>query len=139
MFNRLIPLGLDRLTVKNLVSAYASNMEVLKSEFIRVNENYQSGKDAVAAELLQHCTGKMHSLVTGLISLKASPDINFSQLQLDESAFEGMIENLNSTIREIANSLESGDIVQAGDLLEYELPEKLDGMVPFLHKIAENL
>ena len=40
---------------------------------------------------------------------------------------------------EVVASLESGDVVQAGDLLEYELPSVLDSLVPFLKKVSEQL
>ena len=69
--NRLSALTIDPATLKELVTTYSNTMDSLKNEFIKVNEAYQSGKDHLANELLNRSTGRLHVLISGLISLQS--------------------------------------------------------------------
>ena len=69
LLNRVTLLNIDTETVKEILTTYGEHMEVLKKEFIRVNENFQSGKDHLATELLSHSTGRLHVMISGLISV----------------------------------------------------------------------
>jgi hypothetical protein len=135
--NRLSALTIDPATLKELVTTYSHNMDSLKNEFIKVNEAYQSGKDYLANELLNRSTGRLHILISGLISLKSKNQL--SVLGESETEFDAVTEKLNSVMGDVVASLENGDVVQAGDLLEYELPSVLDSFVPFLKKVSEHL
>ncbi len=135
--NRLSALTIDPATLKELVTTYSNTMDSLKNEFIKVNEAYQSGKDHLANELLNRSTGRLHVLISGLISLQSKNKLSI--LGSSEASFNAVTEKLNSVMGEVVASLESGDVVQAGDLLEYELPSVLDSLVPFLKKVSEQL
>ena len=133
-------LEIDLHTIKEIISTYADNMEVLKKEFIRINENFQSGKDAVAGELLNHSIGRLHVMLSSFVSLKGRfPEYNLDAIEIEGETLGDTIEKLNSLLSEVAKSLEINDIVMAGDLLEYELPDVLEKFVPFLRKIKEIL
>ena len=109
-------------------------------EFIRINENFQSGKDAVAGELLNHSIGRLHVMLSSFVSLKGRfPEYNLDAIEIEGETLGDTIEKLNSLLSEVAKSLEINDIVMAGDLLEYELPDVLEKFVPFLRKIKEIL
>jgi hypothetical protein len=140
LINKTSLLTVDINTLEEVVRAYSENMEVLKKEFIRVNENFQSGKDILAGELLSHSIGRLEILLNALISLKSKfPDKNLDSIKVGENTLEATVEKLHSLMKEVANSFEKNDIVMAGDLLEYELPEILEQFVPYLKEIGRIL
>ncbi len=133
-----IDLSIDALV--DIVRTYAENMDTLKNEFMKVNENFQSGKDFIASELLGHSITRLNVLLTGLISLKQkSPDLCLDSLVVDGQVFSEVNNQLNESLARTALALESNDIVQAGDILEYELPEILESLVPFLKAVEEKM
>ena len=140
LINRITLFNLDTETVKEILTTYGNNMEVLKKEFISVNENFQSGKELVATELLQHSSGRLHIMISGLISVAN----RIHEYKIDDLVFDGeTLLSINQILTEkllmVAKSLEDKDIVTAGDILEYELPEVLDKFVPFLKALKEKL
>ena len=140
LINRITLLNLDTETVKEILSTYGNNMEVLKKEFISVNENFQSGKDLLATELLQHSSGRLHLLISGLISVAGRiNDYDVEAIRVEEDSLLSINTILNDKLTQVAKALEENDIVTVGDILEYELPEILDKFVPFLKLIREKL
>jgi hypothetical protein len=140
LINRITLLNLDTETVKEILSTYGNNMEVLKKEFISVNENFQSGKDLLATELLQHSSGRLHLLISGLISVAGRiNDYNVEAIRVEDDSLLSINTLLNDKLSQVAQALEENDIVTVGDILEYELPEILDKFVPFLKLIREKL
>lgn len=138
LINKISILGVDVKTLREIISTYADNMQVLEKEFIRINENFQSGKDAVAAELLNHSIGRLHIMLSSFVSIKGRfPEYNLDSIEIDGEKFGEVIDRLNQLLSQVAKSLEINDIVMAGDLLEYELPEILEKFVPFLKKVKE--
>jgi len=140
LINKISILGVDVKTLKEIITTYSDNMEVLKKEFIRINENFQAGKDAVAGELLNHSIGRLHLMLSSFVSIKGRfPEYNLDAIEIEGESFGNVIERLNELLEEVAKSLEINDIVMAGDLMEYELPEVLEKFVPFLKRIKEVL
>ena len=126
--------------IKDIISTYADNMEVLKKEFIRINENFQSGKDAVAGELLNHSIGRLHIMLSSFVSIKGRfPEYNLDSIEIEGETLGDTIDKLNTLLSQVVKSLEINDIVMAGDLLEYELPDILEKFVPYLRRIKEIL
>ncbi|MDX1957469.1 MAG: hypothetical protein SFU98_02795 [Leptospiraceae bacterium] len=138
LVNKTSLLTVDESTIEEVMKAYSENMEVLKKEFIRVNENFQSGKEALASELLQHSIERLEILLSALSSLKAKFPEKMSSLLVGGKSLEDSVERLHSLLKEVANSLEKNDLVMAGDLLEYELTDVLDSFVPYLKEIRTN-
>ena len=140
LINKTSILGVDLKTIKDIISTYADNMEVLKKEFIRINENFQSGKDAVAGELLNHSIGRLHIMLSSFVSIKGRfPEYNLDSIEIEGETLGDTIDKLNTLLSEVVKSLEINDIVMAGDLLEYELPDILEKFVPYLRRIKEIL
>ena len=140
LINKTSILGVDLKTIKDIISTYADNMEVLKKEFIRINENFQSGKDAVAGELLNHSIGRLHIMLSSFVSIKGRfPEYNLDSIEIEGETLGDTIDKLNTLLSQVVKSLEINDIVMAGDLLEYELPDILEKFVPYLRRIKEIL
>jgi len=131
---------LDNDKLLEIVKQYSENLSAIKSEFVKINESFQSGKDQIASEILTDSIGKMNTLLTALISLRNSyPKLELEKIMVDDHDLASYNQNLNECLSQIALGLERNDLVEAGDLIEYELPELLDGLKPFLDKIIEKL
>ncbi|HNI91127.1 MAG TPA: hypothetical protein PKX55_23445, partial [Leptospiraceae bacterium] len=140
LINRVTLLNIDTETVKDILTTYGENMEVLKKEFIRVNENFQSGKDHLATELLSHSTGRLHIMISGLISvINRDNNLKVEDIKVGEDTLYTVNTEFRDKLSEIEKALADKDIVTAGDILEYELPEILDKFVPFLKEIKTRL
>ncbi len=140
LINRLSLLNLDTETIKEILDTYANNMEVLKKEFMSVNENFQSGKEALANQLLQHSSGRLHIMISGLISVANKiHNTNIEELKFNDQTLLIVNKELSEKLNTIAKAFEDRDILTAGDTIEYELPEILDKFVPFLKALREKL
>ena len=138
LIGRVSAIDLSVSALVDIVRTYSENMDTLKNEFMKVNENFQSGKDLIASELLSHAITRLNVLLTGLISLKQKmPELGLDSLVANEQVFSEVNNLLNDSLARTALALETNDIVQAGDILEYELPEILESLIPFLKIIEE--
>ncbi|MEM7183386.1 MAG: hypothetical protein AAF518_20920 [Spirochaetota bacterium] len=134
--NKLSSYSMDKTSVLEIIKLFSEKMDLLKDEFIRVNESYQAGKDAVATELLGHCTNRLSSLVTALMAVKnQAQEYGVEPEWFEKKEYLEMANSLNEMMNEAVQCMESGDIVQAGDIFEYELPELLDNFIPFLQEL----
>ncbi len=139
LINKTSTLTVDQNTLYEIIHAYSQNMDVLKKEFIRVNENLQAGKDILAGELLHHSTGRLQVLLSALIALQSKlPNSSLEQIKVGEKTLGEITEKLKTLLEQVENSLSSKDMIMAGDLLEYELPDVLEELVPFLVSIRKN-
>jgi hypothetical protein len=138
--NRTAILDLDNDKLLEIVKQYSENLDSIKNEFVKINEGFQSGKDQIASSILTESIGKMNTLLTALISLRNSyPKLELEKIVVGESDLASYNQSLNECLSQIAMGLERNDLVEAGDLIEYELPELLDGLKPYLDKIIEKL
>lgn len=140
LMSRTSVLDMDPDTLKQIISGFTNGIPALKEELVRINENYQAGKDEVAIQVLNHAVSQINMLLTALISVKSQrDDIDFGKIQIGESSFDEECEKMNETLASIAVSLEENDIIQAGDIVEYELPAVLDDLIPFLKELEKLL
>ena len=140
LINRVTLMNIDTETVKEILTTYGEHMEVLKKEFIRVNENFQSGKDHLATELLSHSTGRLHIMISGLISVASrGNDVKVEDIKIGEDTLFTVNTLFSEKLSQIEKALADKVIVTAGDILEYELPEILDKFVPFFMEIKNRL
>lgn len=140
LLNRVTLLNIDSDTVKEILTTYGEHMEVLKKEFVRVNENFQSGKDHLATELLSHSTGRLHVMISGLVSVASrGNELKVEEIKIGEDTLFSVNALFTEKLTQIEKALADKDIVTAGDILEYELPEVLDKFVPFLVEIKSRL
>ncbi|BDA80044.1 hypothetical protein LPTSP3_g29740 [Leptospira kobayashii] len=123
-----------------IIGQFVKDKDKVKKDFMLVNENFQSGKDYLATEILTDAVGRLNSLISALVSLQSRHTENkWSEILIDGKSLGELTSSLNETLNGIASAMEKNDIVYAGDILEYELPELLEGMVPFLEKILESV
>lgn len=133
-----IRVGLDR---------FAEALPSLVERIVAVNERYQSGRDEEAVQILEEV---MHSL-DGLLPfvfgglerllpedrLRQAPGIDGK----DEKApsMEEASAALLGLFGDLSAALEEGDVVAAGDILEYELADRIGRLGPFLAELKKLL
>jgi hypothetical protein len=133
-------LDLNKEQLLEILKDYTNSMDSIKTNFMKVNENFQSGRDKLASEMLTDGIGKMNTLLTALISLRNShPQLELEKIEIENENLSAYNKNLNECLTQIAMGLENNDLVEVGDILEYELPDLLDGLKPYLDKIIEKL
>lgn len=140
--NRTEILDLNKDQLLEILKDYTTSMDAIKTNFMKVNENFQSGRDKLASEMLTDGIGKMNTLLTALISLRNShPQLELEKIEIESESenLSSYNKNLNECLTQIAIGLENNDLVDVGDILEYELPDLLDGLKPYLDKIIEKL
>jgi phage host-nuclease inhibitor protein Gam len=138
--NRTEILDLNKDQLLEILKDYTTSMDAIKTNFMKVNENFQSGRDKLASEMLTDGIGKMNTLLTALISLRNShPQLELEKIEIESENLSSYNKNLNECLTQIAIGLENNDLVEVGDILEYELPDLLDGLKPYLDKIIEKL
>jgi hypothetical protein len=138
--NRTAILDLDKDKLLEIVKQYSDNLPTIQAEFVKINESFQSGKDKIASDTLTDCVAKLNTLLTALISLRnANPGLDLEKIKVGESELSGFSKTLNDCLSQVAQALEADDIVLAGDLLEYELPDLLGEFQPFLNEIIKKI
>jgi hypothetical protein len=85
-----------------------------------ISEAFQTGKDKEAFEKINTIIGVLELCC---IHLKKNVK-SFSESDQDE--IEVLYEEINTLLTQVVEAFENGDVVLLGDLLEYELPEKLE-------------
>lgn len=136
LINKTTALSVDIQTLRDVIRVYSQNMEVLKNEFIRVNENLQSGKEILAGEILNYSTERLQVLLNAIMALQTKiPNQVFADIEIEGKTLSQTIQKLKDLLTQVASSFEANDLVMAGDILEYELPDVLQELVPFLSQL----
>ncbi|GBF42877.1 hypothetical protein LPTSP2_21690 [Leptospira ellinghausenii] len=137
---RLAVMRLDESELIEIISKFVDQKDKVIKDFMLVNENFQSGKDHLASEILNDAVGRLTGLMSALVSIQTRhSELNWQELSFEDKKLSDLVGQLNTTLSNIASAMEKNDIVYAGDILEYELPEILESLVPFLSLVLEKV
>lgn len=126
--------------LKEQIIAYLGQYDKVIDDFKAVNENFQSGKDHLANEILNDTINSLNTMISCIVTLQHRHNsIEWDAISIQDKSLSEMTQVLNATLSSIAEALERGDIVFAGDILEYELPDLLEEFKPFLGAILDKL
>ncbi|MDF3821201.1 hypothetical protein P3G55_14935 [Leptospira sp. 96542] len=133
---RLAVMRMDEADLVQIIQNFVNEKDKVIKDFMLVNENFQSGKDHLATEILADAVGRLNGLISALVSIQTRhPEILWNEIELSDKKLIDEVNVLNATLTNIAVAMEKNDIVYAGDILEYELPELLEALVPFLDQV----
>ncbi|TGM38000.1 hypothetical protein EHQ92_06370 [Leptospira biflexa] len=137
---RLAVMRLDESELVDIISRFVKEKDKVIKDFMLVNENFQSGKDHLASEILNEAVGRLTGLMSALASIQTRhTELNWQELSFEDKKLSDLIGELNTTLSNIASAMEKNDIVYAGDILEYELPDLLESLIPFLSLVLEKV
>lgn len=133
-----------------LVGQFEDKIPELTDEIVSINESFGAGKDFAALETLDRITAELNEYVSALYALdyqmrrrreKASAGdadgIQGVQVDGEGASFHSVAAEITGMLRDLSNALEEQDIVAVGDILEYELTEKLRDLKPYLTEIRQ--
>ncbi len=104
-----------RLYMQELVK----ELRVCTDEFETIAVNMQTGEDAQALALLERFSEKFHALYRCLLEFDIT---GFPiDIMVDGKPLEDRQKEITELLQDIISSIEENDIIQAGDLAEYEL------------------
>ena len=107
---------------------------------ISINEGFNTGKDLESLEKLEGLTEGLNQYISALFALdwqlKQNEEAGFAEIELEGVPFQDRSADLTALLRDLSDALEENDIVAVGDILEYELTEKLEQIRPYLKEIC---
>lgn len=104
-----------RIEKEDLGKALDGLLEILP----QIAESFQLGQDKLAFD-------KIHQVISVLESAVLYLRQNAGHFSTSEDEVENLAQGLNSLLSDIVSAFEKYDVVYLGDLLEYELPEKIE-------------
>lgn len=122
--------GMEELA--EALEQFESKLPQFKEEIVSINEDFQSGREAQALENLDSVVEKLQGFMSCLFALEARcKNAGMEEAQSGDLTFSQAAADLMELLRDLSSALEENDITAAGDILEYELTEKLDIIRPF--------
>ncbi|MDZ4725408.1 MAG: hypothetical protein SH817_04585 [Leptospira sp.] len=133
---RLAVIRMDDSELLAIVSKFVDEKDKIIKDFMLVNENFQSGKDFLATEIMTDAVGRLNALISAMVSIQGRhSEINWADFKAGDKTLSEVTIALNDSLGNVATAMEKNDIVYAGDILEYELPELLENMIPLLKEM----
>jgi hypothetical protein len=133
---RLTVIRMEDPELLGIIQKFVDDKDKIIKDFMLINENFQSGKDHLATEIMTDAVGRLNALISAMVSIQGRhSEINWADFKAGENALADVTGLLNEALGNVASAMEKNDIVYAGDILEYELPELLENMIPLLREI----
>ncbi len=133
---RLAVIRMEDSELIAIIQKFVDEKDKIIKDFMLINENFQSGKDYLATEIMTDAVGRLNALISAMVSIQSRhSEINWADFKAGEKALSDVTNALNDALGNVAEAMEKNDIVYAGDILEYELPELLENMIPLLKEI----
>lgn len=111
---------------------FEAKLPEFKQEVISINEDLQSGREGQALENLDSVIERLQGFMSCLFALEARcKSFGMEEIKADELGFDEAATTMMELLKDLSSALEENDITAAGDILEYELTEKLDMIQPF--------
>ncbi len=134
--SRLAVIRMEDPELLVIIQKFVDDKDKIIKDFMLINENFQSGKDHLATEIMTDAVGRLNALISAMVSIQGRhAEINWADFKSGEKALSQVTTALNDALGNVADAMEKNDIVYAGDILEYELPELLENMIPLLKEI----
>ena len=126
-----------------LIERFDNEIPELTASIVSINEHFNSGKDFNALETLDRITERLNEYISALFALDyqlrrgTGEKRSLKDVQIGEVNFHSVATDLTALLKDLSSALEENDIVAAGDILEYELAEKLELLRPYLTEIRQ--
>ena len=124
-----------------VIDDFANYIPNFKEKLVDINASFQKGRDLQALDALEQISANLNLCITALYAVdyrtQKGGESKITELSVDSLSFYEAASELASLLQELSNALEEGDIVAVGDILEYELTEKLDKLQVYLREISK--
>ncbi len=140
---QLLALNADQGELAVALQEFESKIPALIEEIVEVTTLFQSGKDFQALENLDATVERLNAYLSAMFAaeyrLLRDRGLHIPSQSTNGVTFQQVSEDLTGILRDISSAMEENDIVAVGDILEYELTERLSQMPPFLRQLREIL
>ncbi|MBN2444048.1 MAG: hypothetical protein JXJ04_21980 [Spirochaetales bacterium] len=96
----------------------------------------QTGKDREAMNTLVSFSDTLQKFLRIFLILKENKNINVDSLTISDMSIEEYASELNGFLKELIDAFQINDSVLIGDLLEYEIAPRLEGLIRFIEKLS---
>ena len=111
---------------------FESKLPDFKREIVGINEDLQSGREGQALENLDSVVERLQGFMSCLFALEARcKSVGMEEATAGDLSFSQAATSMMELLKDLSSALEENDITAAGDIMEYELTEKLDMIQPF--------
>lgn len=130
--------------IEEMVNPFKSLQELtedLKTSIQDISEVsilLQTGKDREAMNTLVAFSDTLQDFLRVFLLLKNRNDMDVSNLTISNMSFEEYYNELNSVLKELIDAFHLNDSVLIGDLLEYEIAPRLEGLVQFIKRLKSS-
>ncbi|MCB1326458.1 MAG: hypothetical protein H7A21_05940 [Spirochaetales bacterium] len=123
------------------VEKFEAEIPAMADEIASINESFNAGRDQKALETLDSTTDRLNAYLSALFALdyqlRRKGEKSIHEVEVASVPFHALASELTGMLRDLSGALEENDIVAAGDILEYELTDKLRGLRPYLSEIRQ--
>ena len=105
--------------IRNYMKGLTQELSKCADDFEQIPVYMQTGKDMQALKLLGVCSEKLNELYRSLL-LSDVTELPFD-IQIEGKSVHEYQKEITALLRDIVSSIEEKDIIQVGDLAEYEL------------------
>ncbi|MCB1172354.1 MAG: hypothetical protein KDK39_02255 [Leptospiraceae bacterium] len=125
-----------------IVKRFAENLDPMVAKIVAINTDFSAGRDEDGFTNLESLTAELNEYLSALFALdyqlrQKEGGVDLRAIEVDGQSFYQMARELTDQLRELNKALEENDIVATGDILEYELAEKLQQLGPWLTEIMQ--
>jgi hypothetical protein len=113
----------------------AEDMKVSIRDISEVSILLQTGKDREAMNTLVVFSDTLQDFLRVFLLLKNRDTIDINGLKISDMSFEEYYNELNNVLKELLDAFHINDSVLIGDLLEYEIAPRMEGLIQFIKKL----
>ncbi|MBN2532056.1 MAG: hypothetical protein JXB88_04145 [Spirochaetales bacterium] len=117
------------------IQKLTENIKTSIQDISEVSILLQTGKDREAMNTLVVFSDTLQDFLRVFLLLKNSNNIDIKGLTISDMSFEEYYNELNSVLKELIDAFHINDSVLIGDLLEYEIAPRLEGLIQFIKRL----
>lgn len=136
---RAMHTGFEELV--EMVEEFEREIPGLTAQAVHINERLNTGADREAMEALEGLTQRLNVYLSALFAmdyrLSGETGEGLANLEVKGVPLNVRAGDMTELLQDLSSALEESDLVAVGDILEYELTEKLNDLVPYMAKIRQ--
>lgn len=122
---------------------FETKADDLNDEIIEINKLFQSGQDFQALEQLDRMIERLNGFLSAAFALEyrvlQDSGSALPSVQIEGRGFQEAASDVTGVLKDLSSAMEEKDIVAVGDILEYELTEKLASLREILGAVRSCL
>ena len=135
LLNNLIEIIEEMNNPFKTIQKLARKIKISSQDISEVSILLQTGKDREAMNILVAFSDTLQKFLRIFLILKENKNIDINHLTILDMSFEKYYNELNGFLKELIDAFQINDSVLIGDLLEYEIAPRLEGLIQFIERL----